>query len=119
MLSVVTTLLLVGVVVAAPTGTLVDRDTTVSVMASTTISTYAPYTRFASAAYCSTASTWTCGKFILDMSGWFLAQIFFLAQCKNLPGFVPYATGGDGDSVPKCMHSLQTYVVAFPHFDIK
>lgn len=83
MLSAVTALLLVGVAVAAPTGTLVDRDTAVSSMTSAAISAYAPYTRFASAAYCSTASTWTC------------------AQCKNLPGFVPYATGGDGDSVPK------------------
>ncbi|KAB5587881.1 Lipase [Ceratobasidium theobromae] len=76
-----TILLLTGVALAAPT--LVDRDTAVSVMSAATIATYTPYTRFASAAYCSTASTWTC------------------AQCKNLPGFVPYATGGDGDEIPK------------------
>ncbi|KAG8733995.1 hypothetical protein FRC11_013833 [Ceratobasidium sp. 423] len=74
-------LLFASVAVAAPT--LVDRDTAVSAMSAATISTYDPYARFASAAYCSTASTWTC------------------AQCENLPGFVPYATGGDGDSVPK------------------
>ncbi|KAG9104248.1 hypothetical protein FRC06_004232 [Ceratobasidium sp. 370] len=75
------TLLLAGAALAAPTP--VERDTTISAMSASTISTYAPYTRFASAAYCSTAKTWTC------------------AQCKNLPGFVVYATGGDGDAVPK------------------
>ncbi|CAE6456021.1 unnamed protein product [Rhizoctonia solani] len=52
-------------------------------MSAATISTYAPYASLASAAYCSTASTWTC------------------AQCKSLPEFVTYATGGDGDAVPK------------------
>lgn len=26
----------------------------------------------------------------------------FVAACKNVPGFVPYATGGDGDAVPLC-----------------
>ncbi|KAG9128555.1 hypothetical protein FRC07_003444 [Ceratobasidium sp. 392] len=76
-----TALLLAGVALAAPTP--VERDTTYTVMSASTISTYAPYTRFASAAYCSTAATWTC------------------AQCKNLPGFVVYATGGDGDAIPR------------------
>ncbi|CAE6418297.1 unnamed protein product [Rhizoctonia solani] len=74
-------LLFAGVAIGAPT--LIDRDTAVSVISAATISTYAPYASLASAAYCSTANTWTC------------------AQCNNLPGFVPYATGGDGDSVPK------------------
>ncbi|CAE6482578.1 unnamed protein product [Rhizoctonia solani] len=74
-------LLFAGIAFAAPT--LIDRGTAVSAVSASTISTYAPYASFASAAYCSTASTWTC------------------AQCKNLPGFVPYATGGDGDAVPK------------------
>ncbi|KAJ1306613.1 hypothetical protein OPQ81_007611 [Rhizoctonia solani] len=75
------TLLFTSFAAAAPA--LVNRDTAVSVISAATISTYAPYASFASAAYCSTASTWTC------------------AQCKNLPGFVPYATGGDGDAIPK------------------
>ncbi|CEL62007.1 hypothetical protein RSOLAG1IB_04758 [Rhizoctonia solani AG-1 IB] len=75
------TLIFAGFAIGAPT--LFERGTTVSVITPATISTYAPYASLSSAAYCSTASTWTC------------------AQCKNLPGFVPYATGGDGDSVPK------------------
>ncbi|CAE6439007.1 unnamed protein product [Rhizoctonia solani] len=75
------TLIFAGFAIGAPT--LFERGTTVSAITPATISTYAPYASLSSAAYCSTASTWTC------------------AQCKNLPGFVPYATGGDGDSVPK------------------
>ncbi|CUA70699.1 hypothetical protein RSOLAG22IIIB_04295 [Rhizoctonia solani] len=81
MLHVLCTLLLAGVATAVPT--LVNRDTAVSAISATVIATYAPYASFASAAYCSTANNWTC------------------AQCENLPGFVPYATGGDGDAVPK------------------
>ncbi|ELU43389.1 lipase domain-containing protein [Rhizoctonia solani AG-1 IA] len=80
-MAILSVLLFAGVAIGAPT--LVDRSTTVSIMSAGVISTYAPYASLASAAYCSTANTWTC------------------AQCKNLPGFVPYATGGDGDSVPK------------------
>ncbi|EUC59126.1 lipase [Rhizoctonia solani AG-3 Rhs1AP] len=74
-------LLFTGVAAAVPT--LVDRDTAISAMSAAAVSTYAPYASFASAAYCGTVSTWTC------------------AQCKNLPGFVPYTAGGDGDAVPK------------------
>ncbi|KAF8757630.1 Alpha beta-hydrolase [Rhizoctonia solani] len=80
-MAILSVLLFAGAAIGAPT--LVDRSTTVSIMSAAAISTYAPYASLASAAYCSTANTWTC------------------AQCKNLPGFVPYATGGDGDSVPK------------------
>ncbi|KDN47053.1 hypothetical protein RSAG8_03830, partial [Rhizoctonia solani AG-8 WAC10335] len=81
MFRVLSALLFAGVAGAAPT--LLDRGTSISVVPAATISTYIPYASFASAAYCSAASTWTC------------------AQCKNLPGFVPYSTGGDGDAVPK------------------
>ncbi|KAG8793992.1 hypothetical protein FRC12_000956 [Ceratobasidium sp. 428] len=76
-----TAVLLAGVALAAPMP--VERDTTYTVMSASTISTYAPYTHFAGAAYCSAATTWTC------------------THCKSLPGFVVYATGGDGDAVPK------------------
>jgi hypothetical protein len=104
MFPVLTALVLAGIALAAPT--LVNRDTTVSVLSAATIATYAPYTRFASAAYCSTASTWTCGEFS-SLYAWHLLQPkAVLAQCKNLPGFVPYATGGDGDAIPKCMPSF-------------
>jgi len=46
---------------------------------------FTPFANFAAAAYCPTSqtSTWSCG-----------------ANCDALPGFVPTATGGDGDAVP-------------------
>lgn len=68
---------------AAPTPVpLEERDSTITVLSSATISSYAPYTNFAAAAYCSGTADWSC------------------TACKNVPGFVPYATGGDGDAVP-------------------
>ncbi|KAF8605805.1 alpha/beta-hydrolase [Ceratobasidium sp. AG-I] len=81
MISAFAALALAGVVLAAPAP--IERSTTVSVVSAATISTYAPFTRLASAAYCSAAATWTC------------------AACAYVPGVVPYATGGDGDAVPK------------------
>ncbi|GJE90908.1 lipase family protein [Phanerochaete sordida] len=59
------------------------RRAPTAALSSTSISAFRPYTHYASAAYCSAAATraWTCG-----------------AACAANAGFVPVASGGDGDS---------------------
>ncbi|KAG8706011.1 hypothetical protein FRC08_001317 [Ceratobasidium sp. 394] len=49
------------------------------------IASFKPYALFARAAYCpaSSTNTWSCG-----------------VACNELPGFIPYAAGGDGDLTP-------------------
>ncbi|CAE6456388.1 unnamed protein product [Rhizoctonia solani] len=65
---------------AAPTP-IEQRDTTVTPINAATIATYAPYANFAAATYCSGTADWSC------------------TACKRIPGFVPYATGGNGNDV--------------------
>lgn len=68
---------------AAPTPLpLEERADSVTPISAATISTYAPYANFVAAAYCSGTADWSC------------------KACKKIPGFVPYATGGNGNDVP-------------------
>ncbi|KAG9078999.1 hypothetical protein FS749_008935 [Ceratobasidium sp. UAMH 11750] len=60
----------------------VERDSGVTPINAATISSYAPYASFAAATYCSGTANWSC------------------TACKRIPGFVPYATGGDGNGIP-------------------
>ncbi|KAG8746071.1 hypothetical protein FRC10_006174 [Ceratobasidium sp. 414] len=60
----------------------VERDSTVTPITAATIASFAPYANFVAAAYCSGTADWSC------------------TACKKVPGFIPYATGGDGDSIP-------------------
>ncbi|KAF8595786.1 alpha/beta-hydrolase [Ceratobasidium sp. AG-I] len=70
---------------AAPTPVpLEERDSTITPLSASAISAYAPYSNFAAAAYCGVTTAWSCSK----------------SACKRIPGFVPYATGGDGNAVP-------------------
>ncbi|CUA74267.1 Lipase [Rhizoctonia solani] len=66
---------------AAPTPVDVEQraDSSVTPITAATISSYASYVNFAAATYCSGTANWSC------------------TACKRVPGFVPYATGGDGD----------------------
>ncbi|KAJ1306380.1 hypothetical protein OPQ81_007385 [Rhizoctonia solani] len=57
-------------------------DASVTPINAATIASYAPYANFAAATYCSGTANWSC------------------KACKRVPGFVPYATGGDGNAVP-------------------
>lgn len=56
------------------------------------IDSFTSYTYFASAAYCTAAQTlaWNCGT-----------------NCQVNSGFLPVASGGDGDFVQYCKFSLQ------------
>ncbi|KAF8508907.1 Alpha/Beta hydrolase protein [Gautieria morchelliformis] len=58
------------------------RQGSVTAVSSAQINTFTPYTFFASAAYCNPSTTinWSCG-----------------ANCNANPGFIPVASGGDGD----------------------
>ncbi|KAG8689750.1 hypothetical protein FRC09_012272 [Ceratobasidium sp. 395] len=60
----------------------VERASTVTPINAAAISSYSPYANFVAAAYCSGTANWSC------------------TACKKVPGFVPYATGGDGNAVP-------------------
>ncbi|QRV73759.1 Lipase (class 3) [Ceratobasidium sp. AG-Ba] len=60
----------------------VERDTATTPINAATISSYSPYASFAAAAYCSGTANWSC------------------TACKRIPGFVTYATGGDGNGIP-------------------
>ncbi|KAG9111083.1 hypothetical protein FRC07_008092 [Ceratobasidium sp. 392] len=57
----------------------------VTTLTATQVSSYKPYALLARAAYCpaSKTATWSCG-----------------AACNDLPGFIPYASGGDGVVTP-------------------
>ncbi|KAG8781921.1 hypothetical protein FRC12_021402 [Ceratobasidium sp. 428] len=60
----------------------VERASTVTPISAAAISSYSPYANFVAAAYCSGTANWSC------------------TACKKVPGFIPYATGGDGNAVP-------------------
>ncbi|KAG8746068.1 hypothetical protein FRC10_006171 [Ceratobasidium sp. 414] len=60
----------------------VERDSTVTPISASTITSYSPYASFVAAAYCSGTANWSC------------------TACKRIPGFIPYATGGDGNGIP-------------------
>ncbi|KEP48780.1 lipase [Rhizoctonia solani 123E] len=68
---------------AAPTPVDIEEraDSSVTPITAATIASYAPYVNFAAATYCSGIASWSC------------------TACKRVPGFVPYATGGDGNGV--------------------
>ncbi|CAE6496700.1 unnamed protein product [Rhizoctonia solani] len=68
---------------AAPTPVDIEQraDSAVTPIGAATIASYSPYVNFAAATYCSGTATWSC------------------TACKRVPGFVPYATGGDGNGV--------------------
>ncbi|KAJ1306381.1 hypothetical protein OPQ81_007386 [Rhizoctonia solani] len=67
---------------AAPTPVDIEqRDSSVTPINAATIASYAPYANFAAATYCSGTADWSC------------------TACKRVPGFVPYATGGNGNDV--------------------
>ncbi|GAB1518649.1 hypothetical protein RhiTH_001713 [Rhizoctonia solani] len=70
-------------VLAAPTPIEVEQraDSSVTVINAATIASYAPYTNFAAATYCPGVADWSC------------------KACKRVPGFIPYATGGNGNDV--------------------
>ncbi|CAE6472134.1 unnamed protein product, partial [Rhizoctonia solani] len=59
----------------------------VTVLDGTEIESYRIYAQFARVGYCPPSKTanWTCGD-----------------ACNAIPDFTPYATGGDGGSVPYC-----------------
>ncbi|KAH7326904.1 lipase [Rhizoctonia solani] len=68
---------------AAPTPVDIEQraDSSITPISAATIASYSPYVNFAAATYCSGTATWSC------------------TACKRVPGFVPYATGGDGNGV--------------------
>jgi len=86
---------------AAPTA-LEIRDGITALTASA-VAAFKPYTQFASVAYCSPSQTvnWTCGP-----------------RCEELPGFIPYGSGGDGDNEQFCVNWTQcfsqVYLILFP-----
>ncbi|KAJ1306384.1 hypothetical protein OPQ81_007389 [Rhizoctonia solani] len=57
-------------------------DKSVVPLNSNAIAAYSFYTNFVAAAYCSVTKEWVC------------------SACKLIPGFVPFALGGDGGAVP-------------------
>ncbi|KAG9119726.1 hypothetical protein FRC07_005102 [Ceratobasidium sp. 392] len=59
----------------------VERDSTVTPVSAATIATFSPYASFSAATYCSGTANWSC------------------TACKRVPGFIPYATGGDGNAI--------------------
>ncbi|KAF8595784.1 lipase [Ceratobasidium sp. AG-I] len=64
------------------------RENLVTPLGAAAISSYSFYANFVAAAYCSGTVDWSCSEFI------------FTEACKLIPGFVPYATGGDGGKIP-------------------
>ncbi|KAG8780779.1 hypothetical protein FRC12_022624, partial [Ceratobasidium sp. 428] len=61
---------------------LLERDGGVTLLDAKTISSYSFYANFVAAAYCSGTADWSC------------------KACKKIPGFIPYANGGNGGTVP-------------------
>ncbi|KAG9120258.1 hypothetical protein FRC07_004323 [Ceratobasidium sp. 392] len=84
MLTEIAAALLIGVATSVALPAPVPRAG-VTTLTADQISSYRPYALLARAAYCpaSKTATWSCG-----------------AACNDLPGFVPYASGGDGAVVP-------------------
>jgi hypothetical protein len=66
------------------------KPRSVSVLSDSAVNAFTPYTQFARAAYCnpSTTADWSCGD-----------------ACSANSDFVPYTSGGDGDSVQYCGYS--------------
>ncbi|KAG8746074.1 hypothetical protein FRC10_006177 [Ceratobasidium sp. 414] len=81
-------------VLAAPI--LLQRDGSVTPLDTKTISSYSFYANFVAAAYCSGTVDWSC------------------RACKRIPGFVPYATGGNGGKLHKLTRLPQGYVGWWP-----
>jgi len=69
---------------AIASAAVLPRQGAVTALSAAQISAFKPYSFFASSAYCSPSTTinWSCG-----------------ANCNGNPGFVPIASGGDGDTV--------------------
>ncbi|KAH7326901.1 alpha/beta-hydrolase [Rhizoctonia solani] len=57
-------------------------DKSVAPLSSSAIAAYSFYTNFVAATYCSVTKEWVC------------------SACELIPGFVPFALGGDGGAVP-------------------
>ncbi|KAG8714894.1 hypothetical protein FRC09_017136, partial [Ceratobasidium sp. 395] len=57
----------------------VERDSGVTPVDAATIASFSLYANFAAPTYCSGTANWSC------------------TACKRVPGFIPYATGGDGN----------------------
>ena len=82
--------LVASAVVALPAPQKLTARQTISALGASQISSFTPYSYYASAGYCaaSTTADWSCG-----------------ANCEANPGFVPVASGGDGDDVQYCTES--------------
>ncbi|KAG6810178.1 hypothetical protein H0H92_012969 [Tricholoma furcatifolium] len=81
-------------VLSAVHGKPLSRRQSITALTTSQIDAYTPYTYFASAAYCAPSATlaWNCG-----------------ANCDANSDFIPYASGGDGDSVQYCeLHAHST-----------
>src|ERR1700761_3098061 len=65
----------------------VAKRQAITALSSTQITAFTPYSFFAAAGYCSPSTTinWSCGT-----------------DCASNPGFVPIASGGDGDDIQFC-----------------
>ncbi|KIM31208.1 hypothetical protein M408DRAFT_15075 [Serendipita vermifera MAFF 305830] len=76
--------LFLGTVIAAPT-TIIERAD-ISILSAAQVESYTPYTLFAKTGYCAPSITlaWSC---------------IYSAVCKQLSGFKPVASGGDGGVV--------------------
>lgn len=76
--------LVASAVVALPAPQRLAARQTISALSASQISSFRPYTYYASAGYCAASATadWNCG-----------------ANCEANPGFIPVASGGDGDDV--------------------
>ncbi|KAG9096307.1 hypothetical protein FRC06_008794 [Ceratobasidium sp. 370] len=59
-----------------------QRDGSVTPLDAAAISSYSFYANFVAAAYCSGTVDWSC------------------KACKRIPGFIPYANGGNGGTIP-------------------
>ncbi|KAG8776684.1 hypothetical protein FRC12_000782 [Ceratobasidium sp. 428] len=84
MLTKIIVTLLLGVATSVALPASVPRAG-VTTLTAAQISSYRPYALLARAGYCpaSKTATWSCG-----------------APCNDLPGFIPYASGGDGVVTP-------------------
>lgn len=82
------------------------RDSTVTPLNAASISSYSFYANFVAAAYCSGTVDWSCSELpqvSLSVYASRLNEFNSTEACKLIPGFVPYATGGDGGKIPLCM----------------
>jgi hypothetical protein len=70
------------------------RPRSVTTLSSSDVNAFTPYTQFARAAYCDPSITndWSCGE-----------------ACDATRGFVPFTSGGDGNSVQFCTPSRMIF----------